>query len=139
MVAVSPKIKQDVAALAEKYGLTLVVLFGSQVSGLTHKESDVDVAYRADKKLSFDDEVLLNFDLTEVFKNDKVSLVNFKTAPPLLLKQIVTNVIVLYERTPHLFTETLLRSLRAYDDAMGIFELTAKYVSRRVDEYRHAG
>lgn len=124
--------------MAEKYGLTLVLLFGSQVSGFTHPESDVDVAYLSDRKLSFDDEVLLNSDLIEVFKNDKISLVNLKTAPPLLLKQVVTKAVVLYEQTPHLFTETLLSSLRAYDEARGIFELTSKYVSRRVDEYRHA-
>ena len=132
------EIKKKIALLAKNYNLSLVVLFGSQASGKTHKESDVDVAYLSLAKLSFDDEARLNADLTEVFRNDAVSLVNFKTAPPLLLKQIVTNAQVLYERESHLFTEMLLYSLRAYDDAKGIFDLTGKYVSRRISEYRHA-
>ena len=92
------EIKKKIALLAKNYNLSLVVLFGSQASGKTHKESDVDVAYLSLAKLSFDDEARLNADLTEVFRNDAVSLVNFKTAPPLLLKQIVTNAQVLYER-----------------------------------------
>ncbi|MBI2623501.1 MAG: nucleotidyltransferase domain-containing protein [Candidatus Liptonbacteria bacterium] len=117
-----------IAALAEKYGLSLVVLFGSQATGQTHKESDVDVAYLADKKLSFDDEVLLNFDLTEVFRNDKVSLVNLKTAPPLLAKQIVTNAVVLYERSQSLFNEAYLYALRNYDDAEILFELRRDFL-----------
>lgn len=132
-------VKPHIAKLARKYDLTLVVLFGSQVTGHTHKESDIDVAYMSDKKLSFDEEVLLNTDLTGVFRNDKVSLVNMKTASPLLLKQIVTNATVLYERTPHLFIEMFLYALRVYEDAQPIFELRDEYLKRRVKEYTHAG
>jgi len=130
-------IKTHIATLAEKYGLSLVVLFGSQATGHTHKESDVDVAYLADKKLSYDDEVLLNFDLTEVFRNDKVSLVNLKTAPPLLLKQVVMNAIVLYEKTPHLFIEMFLYALRVYAEAQPLFDLRREYLARRINEYKH--
>lgn len=132
------QIKPQIAKIAETYGLTLVVLFGSQTTGQTHKESDVDVAYTSSKKLSFHDEVRLNADLTEIFRNDMVSLVNFKTAPPLLLKQIVTNAIVLYEKTPHLFVEMFLYALRAYEEAQPLFALREAYLKRRVREYKHA-
>lgn len=109
-------IKPLIAKLAEKYYLTLVVLFGSQATGQTHRESDVDVAYISDKKLLFDEEALLNSDLTGIFQNDKVSLVNLKTASPLLLKQIVTNAVVLYEKEQSAFNEEYLYALRLYDD-----------------------
>lgn len=129
--------KNKIAEIAKCYNLTLVVLFGSQVTGFTHKESDVDVAYMSDRKLSFYDETLLNTELTEVFRNDKVSLVNLKTASPLLLKQIVMNAIVLYEQAPHLFTETFLYILRVYEDAKPIFDLRAHYLSRKISEYKN--
>ena len=131
-------IKPKIAKLAEKYGTTLVVLFGSQVTGHTHKESDVDVAYDADTKLSFRDETRLNADLTEIFGNDMVSLVNFKKAPPLLLKQIVDNALVLYEKTPHLFIEAFLYAIRTYEEAKPIFDLREHYLKRRISEYKHA-
>src|SRR3989304_4410466 len=36
-------IKLKIANLAEKYNLTLVILYGSQASGEVRKESDIDV------------------------------------------------------------------------------------------------
>ena len=131
-------VKPKIAELAKRYGLTLVVLFGSQVTGKTHRESDVDVAYMSERKLSFDDEAFLNFNLTEIFHNDKVSLVNMKAASPLLLKQVVTNAVVLHERTPHLFVEMFLYGLRIYEEAQPIFELRDSYLTRRLNEYKHA-
>lgn len=130
-------VKPHIKKLAKKYDLTLVVLFGSQVTGETHKESDVDVAYLSDEKLSFDEEVLLNTDLTEIFRNDKVSLVNLKTASPLLLKQIVTTAVVLYEKESHLFIEMFLYALRMYEEAEPLFDLRRHYLERKIREYKH--
>jgi predicted nucleotidyltransferase len=130
-------LKPKIAELAQTYGLSLVVLFGSQATGKTHKESDVDVAYLSGKKLSFDDEVQVNFRLTEIFRNDKVSLVNLKTASPLLLKQIMTKAIVLHEGMPHLFVEEFLRALRLYEEAKPLFELRRQYLDQKIAEYRH--
>ncbi len=130
--------KNKIAEIAKRYNLTLIVLFGSQVTGFTHKESDVDLAYKSSKKLSFHDEVLLNTEFTEIVRNDKVSLVNLKTASPLLLKQIVTNAIVLFEESPHLFTELFIYALRVYEEAEPIFDLRRHYVLRRINEYKNA-
>lgn len=130
-------VKPHIAKLAKKYDLTLVVLFGSQATGQTHRESDVDVAYMSEEKLSFDDEALLNTDLTGIFQNDKVSLVNLKTASPLLLKQIVTNAVVLYEKEPHLFVEMFLYALRMYEEAEPLFELRRHYLRHKIREYKH--
>lgn len=130
--------KKKIAELAKRYDITLVVLFGSQVSGFTHKESDVDIAYMSDRKLSFDEEALLNTRLGEIMRNDKVSLVNLKTASPLLLKQVMTNALVLYEKTPHLATEELLYALRVYEEARPIFELRRQYLLQKINTYKHA-
>lgn len=131
--------KRKINEIAKRYNLSLVVLFGSQASGFTHGESDADVAFLSENKISFEDEVLLNTDLTEVFKNDKVSTVNFRKAPPLLLKQIVQNAKVLYEKTPHLFDDMLLYALRTYEEAEPLFRLREEYLKRRISEYKYVG
>ncbi|HBV01769.1 MAG TPA: hypothetical protein DEF00_05325 [Candidatus Taylorbacteria bacterium] len=131
--------KNRIAEIAVRYHFSLVVLFGSQATGFTHKESDVDVAFLSENKMSFEDEVSLNTDLTEVFKNDKVSTVNFRKAPPLLLKQIVQNAKVLYEKTPHLFDDMLLYALRTYEEAEPLFRLREEYLKRRISEYKYVG
>ena len=131
--------KEKIKGVAKRQNLALVALFGSQTSGFTHKESDVDIAYLSDKKLSFEEEVILNADLISVFQNDKISLVNFKKAPPLLLKQIVSNAVVLYEKRPHLFTEMFLYALRMYEEAAPLFALREHYLARKINEYQHVG
>ena len=118
--------------------LALLVLFGSQATGFTHKESDVDVGYLSNKKFSFDDEAHFNADLIPVFKNMNISLVNLKMAPPLLLRQIVDNAVVLFERYPHIFVEIFLRAMRDYEEATPIFKLRETYLKRRIKEYQNA-
>ncbi len=131
--------KEKIKKLAEKYGLSLVVLFGSQVTGQTHSESDFDVAYMSERKLSFDEEVLLNTDLTEVFRNDHVQLVNLKTASPLLMKQVVVSCIVLYEKSESLFNEFYIYALRMYGEAKILFDLREHYLEHIIKAYKHVG
>ena len=132
------EIKERAGKLAEQYGLDLLVLFGSQVTGFTHKESDVDVAYLSDRKLSFEDEILLNTDLTEIFGNDKVSLVNLRQAPPLLAKRIVSEGIVLYAKTSSLFSQLYAQTLRTYEEALPLFELRRRYLDYKLKQYQRA-
>ena len=85
------KIKPQIKELAEKYGLKLVMLFGSQVTGKTHKESDFDFAYLSDKKLSFRDDGRIIIELSPIIgaRDERlVNLCNIKEAGALLLKEI---------------------------------------------------
>ena len=132
--AIQPKIRE----LAEKYGLSLVVLFGSQAAGQAHKESDFDVAYLSDKKISFEEEIKINTELTEIFRSDEVQLVNAKTASPLLLKRIVQSAAVLYEQKPGFFTDLYLYALRVYEDANILFNLQTDYITHKIENYKHA-
>lgn len=134
----SKEINKKIKDLAEKYDLSLVLLFGSQVTGNTHSESDFDVAYVSNKKLTFDDEVKFNTSLTDVFRNDKVSLVNLKTASPLLAKQIVMNCKIFYEKKGHLFSDLLTYTLRTYEEASPLFDLRRHYLNYKMNQYKHA-
>ena len=44
------EIKPEIEKLAKKYRLSMIVLFGSQVSGKTHPQSDFDFAFLSEKK-----------------------------------------------------------------------------------------
>jgi len=131
-------VNRKIKELADKYNLNLVLLFGSQVTGKTHSESDFDVAYMSNKKLSFNDEVKLNTNLTEIFENDQVSLVNLKTASPLLTKLITDNCIVLYEREKYVFSNLLTYVLRTYEEARPLFELRRHYIEHKIRQYQNA-
>ena len=100
------------AALAEKYDLSLLILFGSQVTGHTHAESDYDIGYLSKKPLSFGKQGMLISDLMRVVRvQDErlIDLVNLRIAPPLLLHLATSNAQVLYEEEPTTFV-----TLQAY-------------------------
>lgn len=132
--AIKPKITQ----IAEKYGLDLVVLFGSQATGKIHKESDIDIAYTGDKKLTFDEEIKANSDLIDIFKRDDVQLVNIKKASPLLMKQIVDHAVILYEREKNIFNSIFVLAQRMFEDAMMLFDLRRHYLDYKLKEYKYA-
>ena len=130
-------VKPQIEKLVKRYNLALLVLFGSQATGLTHKESDVDVAYYSHEKLDFNQEILLDTDLTGIFRNDKVSLINLKTASPLIAKEIVSKGVVLHTDDNFLFSQLYARVLRMYEEASPIFELRRQYLDYKIAKYRH--
>ncbi|MFQ5661823.1 MAG: nucleotidyltransferase domain-containing protein [Candidatus Paceibacteria bacterium] len=112
MIELSLQKKEKIEQIAQKYSLELVLLFGSQITGKTHKESDYDIGYLSKKNLDIGDEGNLIIDLLPIVeKRDEriINLVNIKKASPLLLYAITTQAQVLYEKSSISFAK-----LRAY-------------------------
>ena len=114
------KIKPQIKKLAEKHGLILVMLFGSRVTGKTHKESDFDFAYLSDKKLSFEDEGRIIIELAPIIgaRDERlINLSNIRKAGALLLKEIFDQHQILFAPTEifmiHIKYSLLKISLRA--------------------------
>ena len=118
-----PEAIVHISAIAEKYRLSLVVLFGSQATGKTHKESDVDIAYLPGRPLSPEEEININYELTLVSRTDRVDTVNLRNAPGLLLKQIVDQGVIFYEKTGTEFAELEIYAMRRYKEATPLFEI----------------
>lgn len=119
----SQNLKSSIRALAEKYNLTLVLLFGSQAGGVIHKESDVDIAFVPERTLSVNDEVRINYELTAVFGRNDIDTVNMRTAQPLLLQQIMDGATVLYEKTGLEFSRYEAYAQRRFREAQPLFEI----------------
>ncbi|HEY9583436.1 MAG TPA: nucleotidyltransferase domain-containing protein [Candidatus Paceibacterota bacterium] len=69
---------------------TLIIAFGSQVSGRTRSGSDFDFAVYSDKPMSLSDHTEISYSLSEKFNinEDKIDLVDLQTASPLLKFEI---------------------------------------------------
>ncbi|MEK7586699.1 MAG: nucleotidyltransferase domain-containing protein [Patescibacteria group bacterium] len=111
----------DFSNLANKYNLKLLVLFGSQATGQTHKDSDTDIAYFSFAPLSLFDESKLIVDLQEIVKNN-VDLVDLRRANPLLKNQIFQNGKALFESTNGLFVDSYLQARRSYDEHLPLYQ-----------------
>ena len=120
------KIKPQIKKLAEKYGLDLVMLFGSQVAGKTHKESDFDIAYLSDKKLSFEDEGRIIIDLALIIGARDERLVNLcsvKEAGALFVKEIFDRHQVLFAPTAMFMIHTRYSPSKIFIESRPLFDL----------------
>lgn len=120
---ISRQQKQDIKKLSHKYNLKMVLLFGSQVNGLLHQESDIDIAFLPMDKLTFGQECRLNYQFTEIFHNEKVDTTNLQKAPPLLMKQIIDNCQMLYQKEDDVFDKFEVYALQRYQEAGPLFSL----------------
>lgn len=130
--ALKPKIEK----LAEKYNLSLVVLFGSQAEEkFLHKESDFDIAYLAKKDLNLIDESKLICDLMPVFGSDKIDLTNLKKSGPLLMKRVFSNHKILFCKDLTQYYQYKIYSMKRYLEEKFLFDFTAKQSKRFLEKY----
>lgn len=111
--------------VAEENGLSLILLFGSQVRGKAHSKSDFDFGVLGEKVLSPREIARLSFLFSQSMKSkdESVEIIDLKSAPPLLLKEIARDAILLYEKEPHLFARFRIYALKRYFEAKPLLEL----------------
>src|SRR5438132_12324340 len=104
-------------ALDSIRGVASVYLYGSQLDGRAHRESDVDVAVLLTRDLypnraeRFEARLRLIGELGRVLKSNRVDLVVLNDAPPTLARAIVSRGRRIFCREPdadHAFVRTAL-------------------------------
>jgi predicted nucleotidyltransferase len=93
---------EAVAAVAQRAGINLVVLFGSVIRGRVHRESDVDIGVRfTGGRPEFETEARVAGELHEALRPPReLDLVVLNGASPLLLAQVRAEGIVPYAASP---------------------------------------
>ncbi len=106
----------DLAALCRKHHLDLLVLFGSQALGQTHRRSDFDLA--AVPQQGFKPDLLAaTMDFCRKLKRGDVELVFVNTnSSPVLLLEIFTQGKLLYEAQPDLLENWIVLAHKIYWD-----------------------
>jgi predicted nucleotidyltransferase len=121
--------------IAAKHHLSLVVLFGSSLTGKTHAKSDIDLAVLPEKKKSLD-LLQLYHDLTAVFSSSSAQLdiVNLQTANPLLLYACTQQAKLLFG-SPQTFQKIQLKAFRLYQDYSPYFKIESEFVKSKLNPY----
>jgi len=88
---ITEKQKQELDKIVKKSDLSFVMVFGSQVKGKTHKNSDLDVGVLKEKKLSLETFGKLFNAFSDVFKGYNLDLRFINEAEPVFLYEAFKN------------------------------------------------
>jgi predicted nucleotidyltransferase len=111
-------LKEKALALADKFNLKLIVLFGSTAEGLAREQSDLDIAILAeDTTLSPSYKLSLLETVPEIFDGKLVDIAILNRCDPLLGFEVASSGIPLFEKEPGLFDEFQILAFRRHADA----------------------
>lgn len=127
--------KREIAKLAGKFELKLVLVFGSFANGKNHENSDLDIAIMSNGQIDFDGQIDLTNKLSSLFKNE-VDLSVLNKANPLLLFQVSKNSRLLFGKKED-FLRFKLYAFRVYNDYAPYFELEKKLNKKLINAYVH--
>lgn len=116
------KIKEKFIELAAKNGLVLGVLFGSQATGRTHKQSDIDVGFMAERRLGLREIAEIQENLMVATGHGNIEMVDLKNVPPLLLKYVAEEGVLLYEKELGDFDRLKIYGIKLYMEAQPLYQ-----------------
>jgi len=122
------------ASAQEPPRIELVVRFGSAAAGRARPDSDVDVAVLAERELSLADQERVVVDLARRhgMPEDRIDLVDLRTAPPLLLHEIAERGELL-EGTPEDFLRFRVTAWKIYQDTARLRRARQENLRKRLD------
>lgn len=114
----------------------LAYLFGSQVKGRAHADSDVDVAVLLNESLTADERfaerLTLIGALSRLFRTDNVDVAILNEASPLLCYNVLRDGVLLYCADESARVAFQVRALRTYEDTAPLRRMLAEAMERRI-------
>ncbi len=118
--------------LAQRFGIRVILQFGSTVIGTTHDRSDVDLAVQLDTPdVSLETILEMQDALQSRFPGSEVDLAILNRADPLFRKKIMEGCRMLFG-TSQEFARLRLYSFKTYQDFRPYLELERQSVARRL-------
>lgn len=114
----------------------LAYLFGSEAKGLSHKESDIDIAVLFNKEVKPKDYLrkegrLIEF-FSEIYPKKEINIVNLNIAPPLLKQAVILEGMPLYIKNG---TEKVLfqvRTLHEYEEYLHLSNIYNQFLDLKL-------
>ncbi|MEK7460644.1 MAG: nucleotidyltransferase domain-containing protein [Patescibacteria group bacterium] len=129
MINVNVTKQELIKKLAKNYQLELLILFGSQITGRIHRESDFDIGYISRLQLTSEDEGHLIIALMPIVEQQDervINLVNLKRVTPLLLFAATKSAQIFYEHTPITFAALRAYSFKQYFETKSLYRIKAE-------------
>ena len=113
------KIRERLVPFYQERDLRLILLFGSALTGASHKKSDIDLAFLFDRPM---DILSMTNRVIRLLRTDKVDVIDLKHASPLLKYSVAEKGKLLYEKSPGMFFEFYSLAFKEYVDTRKLRE-----------------
>lgn len=135
-IPVSLPSKEVLKPIVQKFGIRLIVLFGSVVRGTTNAESDIDLGVLTNRPLTFNQRLKLWGALSPLF-NIEVDLVVLNHANPVLAFEVASTGDLLFENKSNTWDNWKSFSFRQYWDTGKFRSDLRRFITRRAEEMSH--
>ena len=133
------ELEENLAKIAQKHRVKMILVFGSAVSSRLHALSDLDLAvFYKEADFSWDKYTDLLFDLQKIFPQKEIDLAIINRADPLFLKKITENCRLLYGSSREL-AELKIYAFKRYADHKRYLEMEEEFVDHFIDRHLKRG
>jgi len=115
--------KEQIGKIAKKYGLDMIVLFGSQATGQTHAKSDVDFGYTSSQHLESETRFKIQNELSDFLHREDIEFVDLRRISPVMKKIVADEGVVLYERAQGMFVLFRMYAFKLYVETRPLRDL----------------
>lgn len=120
--------------IARKYGIRLLLQFGSSVTGKVHPGSDVDLGVLLERpQLALGEHAGLQHELQRLFTDREVDLAFLNHADPLFLKKVTEDCRLLHGAQTDL-QRLKIYAFKRYQDHRRYLDLERRFVARALIE-----
>ena len=117
------KKRQAIHSICRLHKVAMLILFGSHVTRDSHDQSDVDLAVRGQTMQEISKLHLIQ-EMESIFDHRPIDLtIITKDTDPLLLFEILSNGLLLFENTRGLFENSRLKAWHLYQDTTPLRQL----------------
>lgn len=129
--------KKQLQPIAKKYGLRMIVLFGSVARGKTHPESDIDVGVYTERPITFNRRLKLWLELSKLFQAE-IDLAILNHPAPLFGYRVANEGKILFESKPHVWENWRSYATRYYWDTAKFRQDMKNRLAWKIEGMRHA-
>ncbi len=126
--------RMGIQDIADKFGLRLLVVFGSHGTERERPSSDIDIAFLSKSPLDADAICALSVELVAHFRKSDMDLVDLRKAVPLLAYQIACTGRVLYEMD-QAFLSYQIHAAARYADTKHLREARKAYLHEQINRF----